>query len=170
MSALGDGLARFFGRGGDVGGWREQLRAVIADNGGNITHTARALGVHRTTVQRWNRGAASPGERTRDVLSQAVREANAPRLDTDTLQFQTEGGDGRNRVLGGKSQVRVTDQAAKNARAEWVVTGDAEAAAKELWKGIRDPFYKDYFGDEDWGTEYDEIDSDYCAVSVTVRA
>jgi len=172
VSALGEGLARLFGRGAAAAdiGWREQLRAVIADHGGNITHTARALGVHRTTVQRWNRGAATPGARTQDLLGQAIREATAPRIDTQTLQFQTEGGDGRNRVLSGKGQVRVTDQAARNARAEWVTTGDPEAAALELWKGIKDRFYRDYLGDEDFGTEYDEIDSDYCAVSVTVRA
>lgn len=172
MSVLGDAVGSLFGDGADL---REQLDELKAHHGG-VSGLARHLGVARTTVQRWQRGATSPKEASRSRIGSEYRNATVPEHG-DIRSIGTTEASGRPRsISGGYIRPGTMDKV----RETYIHTGDKEAAGKVLWKGITDDFYmshladSSYFEDEDLtyegyaGYADDLISSDANAYSASI--
>ncbi len=167
MSELGDALSRALGH-GESNGLAEDIAELKGRHGG-VSGLARYLGVHRTTVQRWQRGATTPNPARLEQLGSEVR-SDTRRLDQNALIVSGMDSDGRRRQIR-PDQLRLAPGTMDAVRDKWIATGDGNAAAIVLWQGIGDSFYKDFFGDmdifEDEGYAPD-LDSDYVATAVWV--
>lgn len=81
---------------------REMVERALAEAGG-VSQLARALGVARTTVQRWNRGS-TPTQESQELLRTVLRRANLTDRREDKLRLSDRliikgRQDGRNRRI-----------------------------------------------------------------------
>jgi len=172
MSQLGDAMGRMFG--GTRASFREELAALKREHG-TVTALARALGVDRRTIQRWDSGKIhTPRPATAEKVHRGYRDVvsrGRGRSDRDvTVSFTQQGRHGRQRqrqVTGDRLDLAPgTMRAAREA----FVTAGPEAAAAAFVKGIGDDWYHDLF-EEDLtgeGEEPDDAVSDPSPTGVSV--
>ena len=168
MSNLGRAMGQMFG--GESASFGEQVRALKQEYG-TVTAMAKAVGVDRRTVSRWENpdgrtGIRSPMGASAEKVGRAYREALSKSrvIPSDsnvkvTYGMPGKGGRARRSYTVDGQHLDLRTGTMDQARQAFVV-GGGEAAAKAFIDGIQEQWYHDSFEDDmNRQGESDEINS-----------